>query len=59
MISEIRAKGKVEGWRDGEVVGESSKEAFALLVSQCAVITLKNSEKCIAMNNAMPGTKAR
>lgn len=34
-----------------KIVGESSKQALAQFVSQCAVITLKNSEECMLMNN--------
>lgn len=33
------------------MVGESGEQVLALFVSQCAVITLKNCEKCMFMNN--------
>lgn len=49
-LSEIGAKGKVEEWslrKEEKLVGESSKNAFALFIPQCAVMTLKNSERCM------------
>lgn len=48
--SEIGAKEKVEGWRR-KWWEESSTQALAPLVPQCAEIRVKNSEMCMLMNN--------